>query len=345
MVAFLADQTPQDNQENAVILIHILHALGNTKSPLAVEYILPHIHNDEEDVVIAAVSALRFSTGLPTVQRQFLSLLHGSVSDPLVEAVINALQDGYDYNKDMVVDLQLIQSLINVTISLKNNYLQTELKHLLEVVGAPVTVVTNSHHKRELSNWNSSSPDLDIIAPASDRMADVSNYPVHRGYLWSRTLGKDEGDHQIYIQAAAGFFAGVNIENCDFKIMGRAVVRGHVLGRDNEIFDILGRVTHSNGGINGKLYVKFAGQVLLDVDVNPSLSYTSDLPETTLPFLSVSQTFLVYGIPLTLELEAQAIFKGDLDISSSRSTTVGATLTPSVTLTFYASAEVSAEVC
>ena len=43
--------------------------------------------------------------------------------------------------------------------------------------------------------------------------------------------------------------------------MGKAIVRGHVLSQDGEIINIIGR---ENGTVNGKFYVKFIGQVLLD---------------------------------------------------------------------------------
>jgi hypothetical protein len=44
MVAFLTDKIPVDTSENTVVLIHILHALGNTKSPSALKYILPYVY-------------------------------------------------------------------------------------------------------------------------------------------------------------------------------------------------------------------------------------------------------------------------------------------------------------
>ena len=73
MVAFLTDKIPVDTSENTVVLIHILHALGNTKSPSALEYILPY--NGNEDVRLTSVTALRFFIGLPSVQELFLNIL------------------------------------------------------------------------------------------------------------------------------------------------------------------------------------------------------------------------------------------------------------------------------
>ena len=70
--------------------------------------------------------------------------------------------------------------------------------------------------------------------------------------------------------------------------MGKAIVRGHVLSQDGEIINIIGR---ENGTVNGKCYVKFIGQVLLDM--NPSLPYTWPLPEIKRCHFNISATFVV----------------------------------------------------
>ena len=347
MVTFIADRIPMDTPENTGILIHILHALGNTKSPLAMEYILPYIHNDNEDVILTAVSALRFFSGLPTVQQQFLNLFHGKFSDSLVEAIINALHDGHDYKKDMVLDLQLIDGLKKVINSLENKYLQSELEHLLKATGYPTISSEvdsgSSYQKRETATWNSPNQDFDIIAPLSERMADIKNYPTNYGILWTKKIGKHEGKNQIYIQSAGGLFAGFNIDNCNFKIMGKGIVRGYILGAEGEIINILGRVANTDATINGKLYVRFIGQVLLDL--NPSLPYTSQLPETHLNLFNLSHTFIVYGIPVTLGFDVGVNLGGDVEISSELSandtTIVTGALTPKVTLIIEASTEIS----
>ena len=340
MVAFLTDKIPVDISENAVILIHILHALGNTKSPSALEYILPYVYNGNEDVRLTSVTALRFFSGLPSVQELFLNILQKKVSEPLVEAIIHALHDGYDYTQDFIIDTELIDLLTKVTISLKNKYLETQLYPFLNVVSPTATA---GRERRDTATWNSPSQDFDIIAPLSERRADINNYPDHYGFLWTKTLGKNTGENQIYVQATGGLFAGANSGNCNFKIMGKAIVRGHVLSQDGEIINIIGRAANENGTVNGKFYVKFIGQVLLDL--NPSLPYTWPLPEIKLCLFSISATFIVYGIPVILGFEAFANLGGNMEISSylgtNDTTIVAAALTPSVTLTLEASTEIT----
>jgi hypothetical protein len=74
-----------------------------------------YIYNGNEDVRLTSVTALRFFSGLPSVQELFLNILQKKVSEPLVEAIIHALHDGYDYTQDFIIDLEL---LTKVTISL-----------------------------------------------------------------------------------------------------------------------------------------------------------------------------------------------------------------------------------
>ena len=338
MVTFLTDKISMGTPEST-LLIHILHALGNTESPLALQYIVPYVNSSNEDVRLTSVIALRFFTGQPSVQQIFLHILHKKVSEPLVEAVINALHDGYDYKKLFTIDFELIQLLTTITTKLKNKYLQIQLNHLLFSVSA---TATTGRKRRDTAAWNSPSQTFDIIAPLSERMADIDNYPDHYGFLWTKTLGKDTGENQIYIQATGGLFAGANTANCNFKIMGKAIVRGHVLSQDGEIINILGRAANENGTVNGKFYVKFVGQVLLDI--NPSLPYTWPLPEIKLTLFNLSYTFFVYSIPVMLSFEVNANLGGNIEISSrlgeNGTTIVVAALTPSVTLTLEASTEI-----
>ena len=167
-----------------------------------------------------AVGSLRFFIGLPAVQQHLLTILLEDSYDSMVEAIINALRDGHEYNRDMVMNWELIDTWWRLPLALTIGiYLQIELKHLLKVIGTPASlplsnVIENrsSHHRRNTNDWDSTAPSYDVIAPASERAADVINYPYHRGFLWSKTLGKATGEHQIFIQATTGLFAGANFD-------------------------------------------------------------------------------------------------------------------------------------
>ena len=99
------------------------------------------------------------------------------------------------YMMDMIIhkiSSLLIDLLTKVTISLKNKYLETQLYHFLNVVSPTATA---GRGRRDTATWNSPSQDFDIIAPLSERRADINNYPDRYGFLWTKTLGKNRGEN------------------------------------------------------------------------------------------------------------------------------------------------------
>jgi HEAT repeat protein len=353
MVSFLTDLLPPVTSESTHGVIHVLHALGNTKSSLAVEHIVQYLWHEDENVRVTAVTALRFFTARPDTQRHLLDMLHDS-SDSMVEAIVHALRDGYEYNREMPLDQELIESLANVTINLGNYYLQDELMYFLRAVGtrsslALVDLIVSSRaeearlKRASSTDWDDPSSEYEFICPLSERQADVINFPSHLSYLWSKTVGKDEGDHKIYLKSGVGLFAGGNKCNCDFKTLGKAVVRGHLLGWEADAVKILVYVLKHDGTIRGKAYVKFVGSVLLDVDIPPS--YTYQLPQYDLTLFSVSYTFTVYIVPVTLSASLTVRIGGEvfagLEVGETGSIKGTVSFTPSVTATVDASASAS----
>ena len=356
MVSFLTALLPPVTSESTHGVIHVLHSLGNTKSSLAVEHIVQYLLYEDEDVRVTAVTALRFFTARPDTQQHLLDMLHDS-SDSMVEAIIHALRDGYEYNREMPLDQELIESLANITINLGNYYLQDEFMYFLRAVGthsslALVDLIVSSRAeearlKRDTSIWDDPSSEYNFICPLSERQADVRSFPSYQSYLWSKTVGKDEGDHKVYLKSGVGVFAGGNECHCDFKTLGKAVVRGHLLGWEADAVKILGYLSKHNGTIKGKAYVKFVGSVLLDVDLPPSVTY--QLPQYDLTLFSVSFTFTVYIVPVTLSASLPVhigghVFAG-LEVGESGSIKGTVSFTPFVTATLDASASASILVC
>jgi hypothetical protein len=340
MVTFLTDRLTENNTDT---LIHVLHALGNTKSSLAIEHIIPYVHYDDKDVRLTAVSALRFFTGLPIVQQQFVSILHEESSDSLVEAIIQALRNGYDYDKDIELDSDLVRCLVQVTNDLRNSYLQNQLNHLFKKMGVPTSSSANlmdnrnmSRQRRDTERWDSTASEYNIIASASQRANDVANYPHHRGYLWSTTIGQSSGEYPIYLQAAAGLFAGANIDQCELKMFGKAVVDVHVLGREGNILTIEGR--------KDRIYILFAGDIVFDI--NPPDSYSDQFPGYQITLFSASFTFFVYGVPITLGLDVHVSIGANIDISVQQGVSndieASAAIAPYVSASFDGSLTVSA---
>ena len=353
MVSFLTNLIPADMTGNTNGLILVLHALGNTKSPLAVEHIVPYMRHEDEEVRLTAVTALRFFTGRLNIQQHLLDIVDHS-SATMVEAIIHALRDGYEEYREMPpLNQELIESLANITINLSNFYLQEELFYFLRIVGTPsaltlVDLVVSSRGeqarlKRDTSDWDTVSSDYDIISPLSERQADVNNFPSHQSYLWSKTIGKDTGNYRAYVKSAVGLFAGGNKCKCDFKAFGKAVVRGHLLGYEADAVKIFLLAVKHNGTIKGKACIKFAGSVLLDVDLTQNYSY--QLPQNKLTLFSVSYTFIVYIVPVTLAASFKVNIGGQVEaglgVSEIGSLQGTVTFTPSVTATVDGEASAS----
>ena len=142
MVPFLTKWIPKDGLGNSEILVNLLHALGNTRSSQAVEYIIRYTQHDDRAVKAAAVSSLCFFIHEPVVQQELSSILerNSSDKDALVGGIIEALQEGYSYNQDVSLNLELIEHLVNVTVGLRNAHLRNELILFLERVGTSDTL-------------------------------------------------------------------------------------------------------------------------------------------------------------------------------------------------------------
>ena len=312
MVSFLVDRIP-DGTDNNHVLIHILHALGNTQSLLAVQYIVMYTQHDDEAVRLTAVTALRLFTGIPSVQQQLLYTLGNfTQSVSLISTIIDALRDGYNHNKEMSVNQDLIQLLAWNSLNLGNFDLQTELIEFLHVLGTPESLsladrigtrgMTSRNKRAYTYDWDSTDPSYNAICPLYDRQQDVINFPYHSSFLWTKRVGRTSGSYQIYLEAVAGAFAGYN-SNCEFKLKAKCVVRGHAFGHEEEVVQVLGRLVLQNGKINTKVYAKFGTSIVIDIDETISLSFEiiHPLPTYKKTLFSFSFTYIFWSVPVTLD--------------------------------------------
>ena len=137
MVKFLTDKFPDNTANNTEVVIHILHALGNTNSSLAVSYITEHLWHTNEAVRLTAVSALRFFVSLAAVQDEFLHVMDTFRSENLINEIIATLQEGCKNQDTIVFSQSLLQALANNTIILGNPDLQMDLIEFLNMLGSP----------------------------------------------------------------------------------------------------------------------------------------------------------------------------------------------------------------
>ena len=273
MVSFLTERLPEAEADEAA-LVHLLHSLGNTRSELVIEHIVRFVDHDEEMIQITAITALRFFTGLPHIQDTLLHVLLNSPTEVLVSAIIDVLSEGFEQNRDMQVQEDITVALLNLTLTFDNRDLEVELGDYFRMVGteealrlAQILQVHGSlaRYQRDVNSWLSNDRDYDALANQSSRASDVATYPYYRGYLWSKKLGRTDGDYQVYVQAVAGLFSGMN-SDLDFKLFGKAVLRGHVFGQTYDAIKIEAQFKKRRRDIYKVLYARIAGIVLVDIN-------------------------------------------------------------------------------
>ena len=361
MVSFLTERLPEDQSDNRDIIIHLLNALGNTESQLAVEYIIQFVDSDDEDIELTAVIALRIFTNMPMVQDKLLYSMLSNPTEALVSVVIDALSEGLEYDREMMINEDVVAVLMNLTISFGNHDLEMELSLLFRMVGNSDTLAlaqildsklietSPSHQIRDTNNWPSSDPQYDVIASSSSRANDISTFPKYTSYLVSRQFGKTTDSYQVYLQATAGFFAGVN-QNIDFKLFEKAVLRGHVFGNNYDAIKVEGSFQKLNGNIDGNLYGRIGTKVLFNPEIPANLSFTwsNSLINYRIKIFSFTYRIVVYGVPVNLGISSYINLEGSMDISvAPRGIGAQATLsfTPDATLIVQGTAAVGRVCC
>ena len=328
MLSVLTEYIPEDTPGNYDLLIHVLHALGNTQSQLALEYILQYTQHHDETVRLTAITAMRYFTNIPTVQGHLLDILiNSNLSEAIVDSVIDALRDGYDEHGEMDFNQELIQALANATIMLGNTDLQIELVQFYVIVGTPETLALvdmignvgiQSRHRRQYTSWDTTNPAFNALCPQYIRAADVRNYPYYRSYLWAMNVGRDYGTYKLYLESAAGAFAGYNPNsNFDFKVVGKAFVRAHLLSSARDVLRIVGGYSKLNSQLRGKFYVKVGNSVLYNIDQSVSLYFTQSyqLPQYRMTLLYFSYPFFIFGISFSLSVSLEVGIGGSVVVS------------------------------
>ena len=271
MVSFLTGQL-QEAESNEDALIHLFHALGNTRSKLVLEHSVPFFDSGNEDVKITVITALRFLTNHSFIQDKLVHVLISDPSEAVISAVIESLSDGYKYHSDTDIHPDVIEGLMNVTLASDNEDLDDELANYFLLIGSEQTVglvqalkQKKIKQKRASStSWDSSNSDFNAIASHSSRGSDVSVYPFYRSYLWSQKIGRTSGSYQVYLQAAAGVFAGIN-SNLNFELFGKVILRAHALGYTYDAAHL--ELLYQKDGTNTwkRFYSRIAGYVLGDI--------------------------------------------------------------------------------
>lgn len=325
-----------------------LNALGNTKLSGATDTIIDFTKNKDETISMIAIRALRYLTPSASVQTSLIDIVKTG-SFARVEASIAALRVGSDYERNMKLDTKLKTELSGAVDKLKSSYLQQELDYLYTDLGISKPSELRRRRRETEDDWakeSTDTEDYDIISPQADREEDLRNFPTHKSFLWSKTVGKSTGDYQIYLKSAVGLFAGGNICRCNFKVFGKGLVRGHALGWQKDAINFEGYLSEVDNKLKGKLYFQYIDKVMANFKIDEDdETFTYQLPEFKATLLNLEFTFHVYVVPVTLKFSIPitigGVVEGSLLFDTHFALKGTADVTPKATAKIEASAAVN----
>ena len=278
MVAFMNDRL-QESVECNDDVIALINALGNTGSPEIVDILLDFIGYDNNiDVQVTAINAMRKQTGNVHVLSTFLDILHTPDQNvQVVGAIANTLIRAVELSgvADVQVALDLADALVSSSKTLNNDYISELVSCYLHQLSQH-NVRVSRRLRRDINpgNWMSSGPEYNVIASYDARQEDGVNYPIQSAYLWS----KEVGIRNFNMQVVAGVFTGANSGGDRTKTFGRAVAKVNVFGKTVTAMEVeVVRTQRSYGDVNRVVYVTVGEFVLLnfeafsDDEVMPSL--------------------------------------------------------------------------
>ena len=340
--------------------ILVVHALGNTGSESSLTVILSflnrsELHSESKEIKLAVIDALGKLTEkdtVLTVLEEFL-VLWTSDSEEYVAAVIETLDHGFEYveSRQLQVDEYItyltshtiLYSIVRVSASINSTDLHVmvveyfkkiDSKDLLfEILEREITI-PGGRVKRQTSDWDSSSrSDYDLVASFSIRRSDVNNYPRHKAYITSKTIGISKAN----IKVASGYFAGTDTHCDQMKAFTRGIVRGTVLSRSVTLADLKLQVTATtksisipkfatNTSISILLYARVGTNTLLNFGFNEEL--LSHCRTDSQPLGRYRRTLFRFSIPIPvfgIPLRISIALNGQLDINFNSNICIGRT--------------------
>lgn len=187
------------------------------------------------------------------------------------------------------------------------------------------------------SDWAEDNSDYNLVQPLSTQQSDVQRYNHHVAYIFGERFGIDD----MNVQAAAGAFAGVNDNGSEYKIFGRAVVKGTAFGFSATPFEAIAyRVKtyeSGNSSIEWKLYIRVGPFVLIDEGAVESPSCISrEWPlynGVKIEIIKEQFSFSLLIMDITVSVQIYAQFNAEFELQVCEGFTIfelAATLTPSV---------------
>ena len=280
IVSFLLSRL-QQAPTNTTILVHFIHALGNTGSYYALDTIVSYLNHSTLQVQLVSISAMRKLVNDPVVEDLLLALLQAMpVSVEHVVAIAETLIAGYKYLDEEEVDytpsLSLQMALVAATLQLGDvefaelvlsfieNFGNQRTEKLVVVLEQAIAEGKESRAqtrgKRGFTDWDQYNSDYDIVASQSSRAGDVRNYPRHRAFIYGKTLGISKAN----IKVGMGFFLGIDRYCPNFKAFGKVAAEANVLNWSWDLINGEVLLEKRNDILYSKLYFKVRSNVLTD---------------------------------------------------------------------------------
>ena len=275
-------------------LVHLIHALGNSGSKLSIEPLSPFLHHRDLDVQLAAIGAMSMHTAEPKVQEAFTDILRLATMEEQVETITQTLIEGLEHTRmnakggsEKEPDSEMLLFLISGAMQSNNTKLHELVLHYLQQLGTEESKAfidtlndyitknpgfegntyyvheensTDKTRVRRGSDWDASSSIYNLVASYAQRKSDVQTYPLHKAYIW----GKKFGLSKVYMQVAAGGFAGIKPGGTGYKLFAKAVAQGHAFGKTATALRAEFLRRRSGSSIYQKIYAKVVGKTLIN---------------------------------------------------------------------------------
>ena len=229
----------------------LIYALGNSRSKLIVNPLLPTLEHNDIDIQISAIRSLKFHLDQPDVEQAIIALLHLSREDIILEEVLNALL--YTCQNKILTSPSkgLIIAIMNRAVQLKNPHLyELVAKYLHEMKIDDVDIYmgilkhqdnygdlqydyvsgTDGNYSRikRGTDWDSSSSSYNSISSYSTRRSDVTNYPNHKAYIYSQSFDVSS----LGMTVGVGAFSGMAIgsRSVSYKQFAKAAADVNLFG-------------------------------------------------------------------------------------------------------------------
>ena len=312
IVSFLVNCINQTTDPS--MLVHYIHSLGNTQSQLANPMLL-HLLAEQShpNVRLAAVYALRYSTGSVEVQNALRHALESDPSEELTEMVLRSLIAGAESNLLPISD-QFFGTIVTA-VNRNNTELKMLLANYIHLLGSNApnkwSAVLLGHLKKRDTTWNEKNQLYDLVKNEATHESDLDMYmyPINKAYTW----GKSFGVSQVGLNSAFGAFAGFGGDTnpSSYKLCAKGIARAHAYGYSKVVFEalLMSEKKSEEDNINNKLYVSIVGKVLINYQrqIPTCKSWTYPLYHSPVYTLKrITKSVFVYAGLLKFEINLRA---------------------------------------